>query len=126
MSSEISQKQKQELVKLLTTISRQCELEALGIVTTEGLHLAFFVQAGDPDLLSAISAAVIATGEMVTSRMQHGKLESLLIRGEMGFTILASAGEHILIGASKEIHAIGLTLNTIRDNAEPLTKILGT
>ena len=124
MSTEISQKQKQELVKLLTSISKQSELEALGIVTTDGIALAFFVQAGDPDLLSAISAAVIATGEMVTSRMKHGDLQTMLIRGEIGFTILASAGDHILIGASKEIHAIGLTLNTIRDYAEPLTNIL--
>ena len=45
MSSEINQKQKQELVKLLTSISKQCELEALGIVTNQGITLAFFVQA---------------------------------------------------------------------------------
>ncbi|MDH5401975.1 MAG: roadblock/LC7 domain-containing protein [Candidatus Heimdallarchaeota archaeon] len=123
--TDITQKQKQELVKLLTSISKQCELEALGIVTREGITLAFFVQAGaDPDLLSAISAAVMSTGTHVTSRMNHGPLQAMLIRGEEGFTILATAGDHILIGASKEIHSIGLTLNTIRDFAEPLEAIL--
>lgn len=124
MSVDISQKQKQELVKLLTQISKQSDLEALGIVTREGSALAFFVQAGDPDLLSAISAAVISTGDMVTKKMNHGNLQVLLIRGDNGFTILATAGEYILIGSSKEIHSIGLTLNTIRDYAEPLQKIL--
>lgn len=125
MSVSISQKQKQELVKLLTQISKQSELEALGIVTREGSPLAFFVQTGDPALLSAISAAVISTGDMVTKRMNHGNLQVMLIRGDLGFTILANAGDHILIGSSKETHSIGLTLNTIRDNAEPLKKILG-
>lgn len=124
MSIDITQKQKQDLVELLTQISKQSELEALGIVTREGATLAFFVQAGDPDLLSAISAAVISTGDMVTNKMNHGSLQVLLIRGDFGFTILATAGDHILIGASKDIHSIGITLNTIRDYAEPLQKIL--
>ena len=107
MSTDITQRQKQELVKLLTSISKQCELEALGIVTREGITLAFFVQVGsDPDLLSAISAAVMSTGTMVTSKMNHGNMQVMLIRGDSGFTILATAGDHILIGASKEIHSI--------------------
>ena len=125
MSTDISQKQKQELVKLLTSISKQCELEALGIVTKEGITLAFFVQAGaDPDLLSAISAAVMSTGTMVTAKMNHGFLQAMLIRGELGFTILVTAGDYILIGASKELHSVGITLNTIRDFAQPLEAIL--
>ena len=74
----------------------------------------------------AISAAVMSTGTMVTSKMNHGAMQVMLIRGENGFTILATAGDHILIGASKEIHSIGLTLNTIRDFAEPLESILAT
>ncbi|MCY3411306.1 MAG: roadblock/LC7 domain-containing protein [Candidatus Heimdallarchaeota archaeon] len=125
MSVDITQKQKQELVKLLTEISKQSELEALGIVTREGTPLAFFVQRGDPDLLSAISAAVISTGNMVTNKMHHGGLEVMLVRGDTGFTILSTAGDYILIGSSKEIHSIGITLNTIRDYAEPLHSILG-
>ncbi len=124
MSYEITQKQKQELVKLLTSISKQADLEALGIVTTDGISLAFFTQAGDPDLLSAISAAIINTGTMVTKKMEHGELEVMLIRGALGFTILATAGKYILIGSSREINAIGLTLKTIRDFAEPLESIL--
>lgn len=125
MSTEINQRQKQELVKLLTSISKQCELEALGIITNEGITLAFFVQAGaDPDLLSAISAAVMNTGTMVTSKMNHGPLQAMLIRGEEGFTILGTAGDHILIGASKEIHSVGITLNTIREFTQPLQDIL--
>lgn len=125
MSAEINQKQKQELVKLLTSISKQCELEALGIITREGITLAFFVQAGaDPDLLSAISAAVMSTGTMVTNKMNHGPLQAMVIRGNDGFTILGTAGDHILIGASKEIHSVGITLNTIRDYAAPLQEIL--
>lgn len=122
---DITEPQKQELVKLLTEISRQCDLEALGIVTREGISLAFFAGAGaDADLLSAISAAVMSTGESVTSKMVHGKLNDMLIRGDHGFTILATAGEYILIGASKELPAVGLTLKTIRDSVPHLRSIL--
>ncbi len=125
MSIDIDQTQKRDLVKLLTSISKQCELEALGIVNRQGISLAFFVGAGaDADLLSAISAAITSTGESVTSKMNHGDLNDMVIRGKTGFTILATAGPFILIGASKEIHSIGLTLNTIRESVPKLKKIL--
>ncbi|RMG41492.1 MAG: hypothetical protein D6732_02350 [Methanobacteriota archaeon] len=125
MSIDITDHQKRELVKLLTKISRECELEALGIVNRQGISLAFFVGAGaDKDLLSAISAAITSTGESVTTKLQHGNLNDMLIRGDKGFTILATAGEYILIGASKEVHAIGLTLNTIRESVPKLREIL--
>jgi uncharacterized protein len=122
---DITDSQKQELVKLLTDISKQCDLEALGIVTKEGVSLAFFVGAGaDADLLSAISAAIVSTGESVTSKLNHGKLNDMLIRGNHGFTIMAMAGEYILIGASKELSAVGLTLKTIRDSVPLLGNTL--
>lgn len=125
MSIDISEKQKQELVKLLTDISRQCDLEALGIVTREGISLAFFAGAGaDADLLSAISAAIASTGENVIGKLQHGTLNDMMIRGTNGFTILATAGDHILIGSSQELTAVGLTLKTIRDAVPHLRAIL--
>lgn len=125
MSVDISNDQKTELVKLLTAISRQCDLDALGIVTREGIPLAFFANVGsDPDLLSAISAAITSTGETVTSRMDHGDLHDMIITGTAGFTIMATAGEYILIGATTELHSVGLTLRTIRDSVPHLRAIL--
>ncbi|OLS26920.1 MAG: hypothetical protein HeimC2_13510, partial [Candidatus Heimdallarchaeota archaeon LC_2] len=59
-----------------------------------------------------------------TNKMNHGALQAMVIRGDDGFTILGTAGDHILIGASKEIHSVGITLNTIRDYAAPLQQIL--
>ena len=116
MSLKLSTKQKQELSKLLSEVSQLCELDALGLVTKEGVSLAFFVSAdADADLLSAISAAVNSTGEYVTTNLNQGLLTDVVVRGEKGYTILANAGSNIIIGASKEVHTIGLTLRTIRE-----------
>ncbi|MHA1396243.1 MAG: roadblock/LC7 domain-containing protein [Candidatus Heimdallarchaeaceae archaeon] len=115
MSIDLSAVQKKKLVKILKQISLGCDLEALAVVNAEGIKVAFFSEKGtDPDLLSAVSSAVLSTGKMVTSNLAHGDLEQVLIRGEEGFTILASAGEYILIGASRDLHNVGLAMQVIK------------
>ncbi|MHA1222757.1 MAG: roadblock/LC7 domain-containing protein [Candidatus Heimdallarchaeaceae archaeon] len=115
MSIDLSAVQKKKLVKILKQISLGCDLEALAVVNAEGIKVAFFSEKGtDPDLLSAVSSAVLSTGKMVTSNLAHGELEQVLIRGEEGFTILASAGEYILIGASRDLHNVGLAMQVIK------------
>jgi predicted regulator of Ras-like GTPase activity (Roadblock/LC7/MglB family) len=61
-----------------------------------------------------VSSAILSTGKMVTGNLAHGDLEQVLIRGEEGFTILASAGEYILIGASRDLHNVGLAMQVIK------------
>ena len=75
MVAELDPETKKKLVKTLGEISRYCDLDALAVVTREGRRLAFFAQKGtDPDLLSAVSAAVTSTGTMVTEQLMHGGL----------------------------------------------------
>ncbi len=115
MSIDLSAAQKKQLVKILKQISLGCDLEALAVVNAEGIKVAFFSEKGtDPDLLSAVSSAVLSTGKMVTTNLEHGTLEQVLIRGEEGFTILASAAEYILIGASRDLHNVGLAMQVIK------------
>ena len=122
---ELSSEQKQLLVKELKEISRHCDLDALAIVTREGESLAFFAGSNtDPDLLSAVSAAVLNTGEMVTNQIKQGNLVDMLIRGEHGFSVFSNAGDYILIGASKETTSIGLTLKVLREHSPRIRKIL--
>lgn len=115
MSIDLSAAQKKQLVKILKQISLGCDLEALAVVNDEGIKVAFFSEKGtDPDLLSAVSSAILSTGKMVCVNLAHGDLEQVLIRGEEGFTILASAGEYILIGASRDLHNVGLAMQVIK------------
>ncbi|MFX0092649.1 MAG: roadblock/LC7 domain-containing protein [Candidatus Hodarchaeota archaeon] len=123
--SELTAEQKKKLIRLLQEIVRYADLEALALVTRTGMSIAFFAEKSDadPDLFSALSAAVLATGGMVTQRMSHGDLWEVLVRGENGYTILASAGEHILIGASREAHSLGLAIRVLRRYAQKIPQI---
>ena len=62
---------------------------------------------------------------MVTGNLAHGELEQVLIRGEEGFTILASAGEYILIGASRDLHNVGLAMQVIKRYVPETMEVLG-
>jgi predicted regulator of Ras-like GTPase activity (Roadblock/LC7/MglB family) len=116
MSFTLSNEQKKKLIKLLQEIVRYADLEALALVTKTGINIAFFSEKEtDPDLFSAISAAVSATGSMVTEKMGQGTLYEVTVRGAGGYTILSSAGtDFILIGASREAHSLGLAIRVLR------------
>lgn len=130
MSVNLSPEIKRQLVRILKQISQGCELEALAVINSEGLKVAFFAEKGtDPDLLAAVSSAITSTGRMVTSQLEHGKLEQMLVRGKEGFTILSDVGDYILIGASHDLHNVGLAIQVIKrytaDVREILVKSLG-
>jgi len=125
MSIDLSASQKKQLVRILKQISLGCDLEALAVVNAEGIKVAFFSEKGtDPDLLSAVSSAILSTGRMVSNNLAHGDLEQVLIRGEEGFTILASAAEYILIGASRDLHNVGLAMQVIKRYVPEAIEIL--
>jgi len=125
MSIDLSAAQKKQLVRILKQISLGCDLEALAVVNAEGIKVAFFSEKGtDPDLLSAVSSAILSTGKMVTENLAHGDLEQVLIRGEEGFAILASADEYILIGASRDLHNVGLAMQVIKRYVPETVEVL--
>jgi predicted regulator of Ras-like GTPase activity (Roadblock/LC7/MglB family) len=127
MVAELDPETKKKLVKTLGEISRYCDLDALAVVTREGRRLAFFAQKGtDPDLLSAVSAAVTSTGTMVTEQLMHGDLWEVIVRGETGYTILSSSGEFVLIGASREFFSMGLAVRVLREYRKKIQKVLST
>jgi len=114
-----------KIYQLLREIGEYTDLEALAVVNREGMKISFFAkQDANADLLSAISAAILSTGEQAVSINEHGDLLEVLVRGENGFTILTNAGEHILIGTSLELNAMGLTIRVLRKYATKLQDII--
>ena len=114
-----------KIYQILREIGEYTDLEALAVVNREGMKISFFAKKGiDPDLLSAISAAILSTGEKAVSYNDHGELLEVLVRGEKGFTILSNAGEYILIGTSLELNSMGLTIRVLRKYASKLEDII--
>ncbi len=119
--SEIQQK----IYQILREIGEYADLDALAVVNREGMKISFFAKKGtDADLLSAISAAILSTGEKAVSYNDHGGLLEVLVRGEKGFTILSNAGDYILIGTSLELNSMGLTIRVLRKYASLLEDIM--
>ncbi|MFW9780065.1 MAG: roadblock/LC7 domain-containing protein [Candidatus Heimdallarchaeota archaeon] len=124
MAFALTVEQKKKLIKLLQEIVRFADLEALALVTRTGMSVAFFSEKdADPDLFSALSAAVLSTGGMVVDRMDHGQLWEVLVRGESGYTVLSSAEDFILIGASNEAHSLGLAVRVLRRYSRKIPEI---
>ena len=76
------------------------------------------------DLLAAISAAILSTGEQAVSMNEHGEMLEVIIRGEKGFTILTNAGEYIIIGSSLELNSMGLTIRVLRKYAVKIQQVI--
>ena len=114
-----------QIYQILREIGEYTDLEALAVVNREGMKLSYFAKKGaDPDLLAAISAAILSTGEQAVMNYDHGQLLEVLVRGERGFTILTNAGDYILIGASLELNAMGLTIKVLREYASKVEAIM--
>jgi len=114
-----------KMYQILQEIGEYTDLDALAVVNREGMKISFFAKKGtDADLLSAISAAILSTGEKAVSYNDHGGLLEVLVRGEKGFTILSNAGDYILIGTSLELNSMGLTIRVLRKYASLLEDII--
>ena len=125
MSTDLPPDIKRQLVKILKQISLECELEALAVVNLEGLKVAFFAEKGtDPDLMAAVSSALLNTGKMATNQLAHGELEQVVVRGKEGFSVLSSVGRYILIGASHDLHSVGLAIQVMRRHVDDVMDVL--
>ena len=82
-SVKITPEKAKALANYLSEITMKTELEALACVTREGQRLAFKTVGYDvePDLMSAISAAMLHVGETAVSRMGFGDLWEVIVTG---------------------------------------------
>jgi predicted regulator of Ras-like GTPase activity (Roadblock/LC7/MglB family) len=112
--------------KLLEKISYDIDLEAIALISREGRRVAFFARKEvDPDLLSALSAAMLSMGEMSVQKMDQAPLWEVIVRGSGGYTILTSAGPRLLlIGAGSEEANLGLVIRILREYAKKIEEVL--
>lgn len=115
--AELTQEEAKSLSSFLSSITEYSELEALALVTREGLRLAFSAIPGytvDPDLFSSLSAVVMQSGADAIETMGYTNMLEVVLRGDNGFIILSSAGRFFLMGASRQMPDLGKVVKIFR------------
>ncbi len=127
MSSQIDPQKEKELVELLMGLTNYADLDAIAVVSKQGVKLAYFATEesdADPDLMAAVSAALLMTGEMAADKLYLDELYEVVIRGKGGFVVLSHAGDFLLMGAAKDLTSMGLAVTQMRKYAREVGILL--
>ncbi|MFX0107648.1 MAG: roadblock/LC7 domain-containing protein [Candidatus Hodarchaeota archaeon] len=128
MSQHLDPEKEKELVELLMGLTNYADLDAIAVVSKQGVKLAYFATEesdADPDLMAAVSAALLMTGEMAAGKLELDELFEVTVRGKGGFVVLSQAGEFLLMGAAKDLTAMGLAVTQMRKYAKEVGDLLG-
>lgn len=123
--SDLSPEEAQSLSKFLGSITEYTELEALALVTRDGLRLAFSCIPDyevDPDLFSSLSAVVMQSGQDAIDSLGYTDLLEVVLRGEDAFIILSAAGRFFLMGASRKVEDLGKIVSVFRYYSAEISK----
>ncbi len=115
----------QSLSNFLGNITEHTELEALALVTNEGLQLAFSCIPEydiNPDLFSSLSAVVMKSGSDAINTMGYTNMLEVVLRGRDAFIILSAAGRFFLMGASRTISDLGKIVSVFRYYSSEIQK----
>jgi len=123
--SDLTPEEAHSLSKFLGNITEHTELEALALVTRDGLRLAFSCIPDyevDPDLFSSLSAVVMQSGQDAIDSLGYTHLLEVVLRGADAFIILSAAGRFFLMGASRKIEDLGKIVTVFRYYAGEIGK----
>ncbi len=123
--SNITPDEAQQLAVFLGNITQHTELEALALVTREGMRLAFSAVPGydiNPDQLSSMAAVILQSSVEAVERMGYNYLSEVVVRAKNSFIVLAAAGRFFLIGASRETKDLGKVISVFRYYAKKINE----
>lgn len=123
--AELTPDEAQSLSKFLGSITEYSELDALALITREGLRLAFSAVPGynvDPDLFSSLSAVVVQSGSDAIKTLGFKNMLEIILRGDNAFIILSVAGRFFLMGASRESAELGKVVKVFRYYSKEIQK----
>jgi len=123
--SDLNPEEAHALSNFLGSITEYSELEALALITREGLRLAFSAIPGynmDPDLFSSLSAVVVQSGTDAIAALGFTDMLEVVLRGDNGFIILSAAGRFFLMGASRQTADLGKIVKVFRYYAGEINK----
>ena len=102
------------------------DIEASGIISTDGLMIASVLPAGmDEDRVGAMSAAMLSLGDRTAQELARGTLEQVLIKGAKGYILMVHAGtEAVLTVLAKPNAKLGLIFLDVKRAAESVIDLL--
>ncbi len=115
------------LTSVLTDLNgTSADIEASGIISTDGLMIASVLPAGmDEDRVGAMSAALLSLGDRTAQELARGALEQVLIKGAKGYVLMTYAGEDaVLTVLAKPNSKLGLIFLDVKRAAESVTGLL--
>ena len=123
--SDLTPQEAESLSRFLGKITEVSELEALALVTREGLRLAFSCVPGydiNPDLFASMSAVVMQSGDDAIQTLGYSDILEIILRGKDAFIILSNAGRFFLMGASRKNADLGKIVSVFRYYAGEIGK----
>ena len=115
------------LTSVLTELNgTSADIEASGIISTDGLMMASVLPAGmDEDRVGAMSAAMLSLGDRTAQELNRGNLEQVLIKGARGYVLMTYAGnEAVLTVLAKPNAKLGLIFLDVKRAAESIAEML--
>ena len=123
--AELTPDEAKALSSFLSSITEHSELEALALITREGLRLAFSAVPGyniNPDLFSSLSAVVVQSSNEAITTLGYKNMYEVVLRGNNGFIILSAAGRFFLMGASSQMPDLGKVVKVFRYYSQEIGK----
>ena len=107
-----------KIATILERIAGEVALNTLALISRDGRRIAYYSRTSiDPDLMSAVVAAILNAAEMAINSMGQGPLWEIVLRGQMGFTVVSCAGTNfLLIGSGSPGADLGLIVATLRED----------
>ena len=123
--SDLTPEEAMSLSNFLGNITEHTELEALALITREGLKLAFSsipTYEVNADLFSSMSAVVLQSASEAVSSLGYHQMLEVVLRGADAFIILSSAGRFFLMGACRKLEDLGKVVTVFRYYAGEIGK----
>ncbi|MHA1631523.1 MAG: roadblock/LC7 domain-containing protein [Candidatus Freyarchaeota archaeon] len=116
-----------EILELLRNMEASTPgIEASAVVSTEGLPIASAMpQEVDDAVVAAMASAILSVSERVSTELVRGKLQQVLVQGDLGYVIIKGAGENALITVLARNDAnLGLILMVLKKISEEIKRLL--
>lgn len=115
------------LTSVLTDLNgTSADIEASGIISTDGLMIAAVLPAGmDEDRVGAMSSAMLSLGDRTARELGRSTLEQVLVKGDRGYVLMTYAGEEaVLTVLAKPNAKLGLIFLDVKRAAQSISDML--
>lgn len=123
----MAREKESKVTKLLkNTMNLTPDIQALALVSTDGLPIETFLPPGmEEDRVSAICAALLSLGERAAQELEKGALEQVIVRAEEGDAVLVSVGEDaVLLALMRKGAKLGLIFLALKKLVGELRKFV--